>query len=340
MTFLFFRLLAGRLVGALPLMAIVSVMIFVILRMLPSDPIAMLLPPNATVEDAARLRAAYGLDEPLYRQYAIWIGGVLCGDFGVSIHLHQPVGDLLRNTLPATIELVAASAIIGITLGLGGGLLLFALRGTLGEHVGDFVSIAILSLPEFLWSILLLLVFGVALAVLPFMGRLEPGIMIPSVTGFLIIDTILAGRPDALVSALSHMALPALSLGIAFSPLVMRVVRTALLEIQREDYIDMARARGLAPLRVLLNHQLRNAAIPTVSLIGVQVAFLFGGTMLVEVIYSYPGLGNLMVEAVKAQDLPLIQAVALSYCAVVLILNAVVDASYLVLNPRLRTVLQ
>ncbi len=339
MTFLFFRLLAGRLVSAVPLMAIVSVMIFVILRMLPSDPIAMLLPPNATVEDAARLRAAYGLDEPLYEQYAIWIGGVLRGDFGVSIHLHQPVGDLLRNTLPATIELVVASAVIGITLGLGGGLLLFALRGTLGEHIGDFVSIAILSLPEFLWSILLLLVFGVALAILPFMGRLDPGIMVPSVTGFLIIDSIFAG-PDALASALSHMALPALSLGIAFSPLVMRVVRTALLEIQREDYVDMARARGLGPLRVLLNHQLRNAAIPTVSLIGVQVAFLFGGTMLVEVIYSYPGLGNLMVEAVKAQDLPLIQAVALSYCAVVLILNAAVDASYLVLNPRLRTVLQ
>jgi ABC-type dipeptide/oligopeptide/nickel transport system permease component len=332
----FLKTFAVRLVSSLPLIVVISIMVFAILRMLPADPIAMLLPPNATVADAARLREAYGLDQPIYVQYLFWISGILQGNFGASISLHQPVAGLILPALPATIELVFAGAVLGILLGVASGILLFVMRGRAGEYVGDVVVLMVFSLPELLWAILLLILFGVVLAVLPFMGRMEPGFQVEAVTGFLFLDTLIAGNFAAFVNVASHMVLPALALAAGLAPMIARVVRAALLEVEREDYVQMASIRGLGPLRILWNYQFRNAAVPTVSLIGVQVAFLFGGTMLVEVVFSYPGLGNLMVEAVKAQDLPLIQAAALTYCGLVLVVNALVDASYALLNPKLR----
>jgi ABC-type dipeptide/oligopeptide/nickel transport system permease component len=156
------------------------------------------------------------------------------------------------------------------------------------------------------------------------------------VTGFLLLDTLLTGRPDMFFDAIKHMILPAFALGIAFSPTIMRVLRSSLLDVYHEDYIQQARLRGISERRVLVRHGLKNAVLPTLSLMGVQFGILFGGTLLVEVIYSYPGLGNLMVDAVRNADLPIIQAVGLTYCVVVLIINTIVDALYLVLNPKLR----
>jgi peptide/nickel transport system permease protein len=181
-----------------------------------------------------------------------------------------------------------------------------------------------------------ILLFGVALGVLPFTGRLSPEFQRPMVTGFLLLDTLLVGRPDMFLDALKHMILPAFALGIAFSPAIMRVLRSSLLDVYHEDYIQQARLRGVSESRVLMQHGLKNAVLPTLSLMGVQFGILFGGTLLVEVIYSYPGLGNLMVDAVRNADLPIIQAVGLTYCIVVLIINTVVDALYMVLNPKLR----
>jgi len=333
----FLKTFAMRLVGSLPLIVVISIMVFAILRALPADPIAMLLPPNATIADAARLRQAYGLDQPIYVQYLLWISGIAQGNFGASISLHQPVAGLILPALPATIELVIVGALIGVMLGVAGGILLFVLRGSFGEHAGDVVVLMVFSLPELLWAILLLITFGVVFAILPFMGRMEPGFQVETITGFLFVDILLNGNFAAFANAMSHMVLPALALAAGLAPMIARIVRAALLEVEREDYVQMASMRGLGPLRILWNYQFRNAAVPTVSLIGVQVAFLFGGTMLVEVVFSYPGLGNLMVEAVKAQDLPLIQAASLTYCVLVLVVNALIDASYAVLNPKLRS---
>ena len=156
------------------------------------------------------------------------------------------------------------------------------------------------------------------------------------VTGFLLFDTLLAGQPDAFASALAHLVLPAAALGIAFSPAIMRVLRSSLLDVYHEDYIRQARLRGIGERRLLVVHALPNAILPTLTLMGVQFGFLFGGTLLVEVIYSYPGLGNLMVDAVRNADLPIIQTVGLTYCIVVLLIGMAVDALVLVLNPRLR----
>jgi ABC-type dipeptide/oligopeptide/nickel transport system permease component len=330
------RLIGRRVIVALPILAIVSALLFSVLRLLPVDPAAMSLPPTATVAEVEAKRAEMGLDRPLPQQYLIWLANVAAGDFGTSIHFRRAVAGLVAETLPATIELALLAMIIAAVLGLAGGLYLFHVRGTLREPLADLGSIVLLSIPEFLWGLFFILLFGVALPLLPFTGRLSAGFPRPAHTGFLLIDTVIAGRLDMFRDALAHMALPALALGLAFSPAIMRVLRSSLIDVYQEEYIAQARLRGLSERRILLRHALKNAILPTLSLMGVQFGFLFGGTLLVEVIYSYPGLGNLMVDAVRNADLPIIQAVGLTYCVLVLIINTAVDALYLVLDPRLR----
>jgi len=266
----------------------------------------------------------------------IWLGQVAQGDFGTSIHFRRGVAGLIGSTLPATIELALLAMLIAGTLGIAGGLFLFYVRGTAKEPIADAASIVLLSLPEFLWGLFFILLFGVALELLPFTGRLSAGFQRPVVTGFLLLDTLLVGRPDMFWDAIKHMILPSLALGIAFSPTIMRVLRSSLIDVYQEDYIHQVRLRGLSERRILIRHALKNAILPTLSLMGVQFGFLFGGTLLIEVIYSYPGLGNLMVDAVRNADLPIIQAVGLTYCVVVLVINTAVDSAYVVLNPKLR----
>src|SRR5262249_34058987 len=188
----------------------------------------------------------------------------------------------------------------------------------------------------FLWAIFLILGVGVALNLLPFTGRIGPEFRLPFYTGFLLLDSLIEGRLDMFESALLHMILPVTALALGFAPLIMRVMQTGLIDVYQEDYIRLARMRGIGERRILLRHGLKNAFLPTLSLIGVQFGFLFGGTLLVEVIFSYQGIGALMVEAVRNVDLPIIQSVALVYAAAVLVINMAVDIGYVVLNPKLR----
>lgn len=329
-------IIGRRLATLAPILLCVSILLFTALRLLPVDPAAMSMPPTATKVEIEQARIAMRLDRPLPEQYAVWLGEVLHGDFGRSIHLRRPVAVLLAETLPATIELALAAMVVAGTLGLAGGLLLFALRGNPAEPLAETATTLMMSIPEFLWALLFIFVFGVLLSAMPFTGRLDPGLPRPVVTGFLLLDAALVGRMDVLRSAAIRMVLPACALGIAFAPPIMRVLRASLIDVYREDYIRQARLRGVGEARILLRHALQNAALPTLTLMGVQFGFLFGGSLLVEVIYSYPGMGNLMVDAVRNADLPIIQAVGLTYCVVVLAINATVDGLYQVLNPRLR----
>jgi ABC-type dipeptide/oligopeptide/nickel transport system permease component len=331
-----FPLVGRRLLSSVVILLIVSMLLFVVLHVLPVDPAAMSLPPTATLADIEAMRREMGLDQPLPNQYMIWLAKVIQGDFGASIHFRRGVLGLVADTLPATVELAVLAMMIASALGIVGGLVLFHVRGSRKEPVVDFGSIMLLSIPEFLWSLFFILIFGVALHWLPFTGRLDPDLRVPAGTGFLLFDALMVGRLDIFFSAARHMILPSFALGIAFSPTIMRVLRSSLIDVYQEDYIHLARLRGLSERRILLGHALKNAILPTLSLMGVQFGFLFGGTLLVEVIYSYPGLGNLMVDAVRNADLPIIQAVGLAYCAVVLIINTVVDSLYMVLNPKLR----
>src|ERR1700722_14845553 len=317
MTATVLKLIARRSLAAIPILLIVSALLFCILRLLPVDPAAMALPPNATIEEIETKRREMGLDKPLPQQYVIWLSDALHGNFGRSIALRRDAGSLVASTLPATIQLALCAMVIAAVLGIGGGLLLF-------------------SIPEFLWGLILLFVFGVALELLPFTGEVAPGLPIPHITGFLLLDSLLVGRLDVFLSACQHLILPALALGLAFSPGIMRVLRSSLFDVYHEDYIAQARLRGLSENEILLHRAFKNAALPTLTLVGVQFGILFSGTLLVEVIYSYPGMGNLMVDAVRNADLPLIQAIGLTYCIVVLLINMAVDSLYVVLNPKLR----
>lgn len=330
------RLLFKRAITAIPILVVVSALLFIVLRLLPVDPAAMSLPPNATVDEIEAMRREMGLTLPLYQQYAIWLGHFLHGDFGKSIHFRADVLDLIGQTLPATIELALIAMIVATVLGICGGLLLFYVRGTRLEPVVDILSIILLSLPEFLWALFLLLLFGVALQALPFTGRLSPGFEHPGITGFLLLDALLSMDLPLFWDVLKHMILPSLALGIALSPALMRVLRSSLMDVYQDDYIHQARLRGLSKSRILVRHALKNAILPTLSLMGVQFGFLFGGTLLVEVIYSYPGMGNLMIDAIRNADLPIIQTVGLTYCVAVLVISIAVDSLYLFLNPKLR----
>ena len=330
------KLVGRRAFAAIPILLVVSALLFCILRVLPVDSAAMSLPPTATIAEVEAKRREMGLDLPLPRQYLIWLRDVLHGDFGRSIHFNREAGSLVAATLPATIELALCAIVLAALLGIGGGLLMFHARNTVFEAIADLGSIVLLSIPEFLWGLILLFLFGVTLQVLPFTGRVSPGLPQPHITGFLLLDALLRGRFDIFLSAWQHLILPAFALALAFSPAIMRVLRSSLFDVYHEDYIEQARMRGLSERRILLVHALKNAVLPTLTLAGVQFGFLFSGTLLVEVIYSYPGLGNLMVDAVRNADLPLIQAVGLTYCVVVLVINTAVDSLHIVLNPKLR----
>lgn len=326
-----------RLAWAPVILLAVSLVVFLVLRLLPADPVAMSLPPGASAADYARLRADFGLDRPLPLPFLAWLGRTLHGDLGTSIYFRRPVLDLVLTALPATVELVAAGLLGGVLLGGLGGLGLFgAGQGVAGAALDAGVAAA-MAVPEFLWALLLIVLLGVLVPVLPFIGRLDPGIALPPArTGFLLLDSLFSLRFDALRSALQHLVLPAAALSLGLAPLVARVLRSSLAEAAGEEHVAQARRRGVSEGHNLLSHILPNAALPTVALIGVQGGFMFGGTVLVEAIFAYPGLGALMVDAVRNHDLPVIQAVALTYCILVLVLNAVVDMVQVALNPRLR----
>jgi dipeptide transport system permease protein len=330
------KLVARRLLAFFPILLVVSALLFCALRVLPVDPAAMSLPPTATIAEIEAKRHDMGLDQPLAVQYLIWLKDALRGEFGRSIHYRRDAATLIGETLPATLELALVAMTIATLLGFSGGLLLFRLRGSPLEAAVDFSSLLLLSIPEFLWGLILLFLFGVTLHFLPFTGRLSPDLVRPNITGFLLLDALLSRQPHLFFDTVMHLALPALALGLAFSPTLMRVLRSSLLDVYHEDYIQQARLRGLSENRILIGHALKNAILPTLTIAGVQFGFLFGGTLLVEIIYSYPGLGNLMVDAVRNADLPIIQAVGLTYCIVVLCINTLVDGLYLALNPKLR----
>lgn len=331
-----FQVAARRLLDAIPTVLLLSVVVFVVLRALPADPLALLLPPNATSADADALKAALGLDRSVPVQYIFWLRDAVGGDLGRSISFREPVTTLIANALPATLELSLVGLTLALLVSIPGGMWLFAVRGTKKEAALDVVIVSMLSIPTFLWGLILMLVFGVLLGVLPFAGRVDAGMVVPFATGFLLFDYLAEMKGREWLGALAHLALPACALALGFSPMVMRVLRSSLIEIGGEQYVTVARQRGLSESRILVAHMMRNAALPTITLIGAQVGFLFGGTLLIETIFSLPGIGNLMVQAVRNHDLPLIQGIVLVFCATTLLINTVVDVLYVVLNPRLR----
>jgi peptide/nickel transport system permease protein len=329
-------LIVLRVLRAVPLLLAASVVLFVALRVLPEDAAALWEPLG---EDALEASAQLGLERPWAAQYATWLGQVAVGDFGVSAQQARPVTAVLAEVVPATVELALAGLAVAAVLGVAGGLVLFALRGAGAEAVESLAETGtalMMSVPELVWALLFLLVVGVALEALPLGGRLEAGMAWPEVTGFLLLDALLARDFAAWWSAARHLALPALALGVAFAPPVMRVLRGALVEAYGAEHVRQARLRGISEMGVLLRHVLRPVALAMLGLVGVQVGLVLGGALVVEVVQAYPGMGRRLVDAVRHGDLAVVQAMGLAYCALVLAVRVAVEGLSLVLDPRWR----
>ena len=314
----------------------VAVIVFIVIRVVPGNPIAMMLPPGATDADIARLQAQYGFDKSIFEQFVIWLGGVVQGDFGQSISLRQPVASLVLGRLPATLELSIVALLIAILL--GGMMALFGTlyRDTKTEGIVDVSAGIALSIPDFLWGLVLILLFGVLWPVFHISGRISPSLNIDFSTNFYLFEALFRLRFDVLVDLVGHMFMPALALAIPLAAIIAQLLKQSLKETMHLDYVTLARTKGYGENHVILREALPNAILPTLTLVGVQFTFLIGGTVIIERLFSYEGLGNMAIDAVINRDLPLIQGIVILFALLFTIVNLVVDMLYVVLNPRLR----
>jgi ABC-type dipeptide/oligopeptide/nickel transport system permease component len=325
-----------RLLWALPTLFGVAVVVFVLVRVVPGDPISMMLPPGATHDDITRLRALYGLDAPIAQQFLVWMGDVFRGRLGTSISLRDDVIALVASRLPATLELVLVAVALAGAMATVLAVVAAYFRGRWPEIAVDGLTGAALAIPDFLWGLLFILVLGVLVPVLPISGRIDPALDFNPSTGFYLAEALMRQRWDALGDLLKHILLPVLALALPLTAALTRVLKGSILEAMNQDYVVLARVKGYSRARILWRVALRNALIPTVTLTGVQFSFLIGGTVLIEHLFSYPGLGNLAIAAVIQRDLPLIQGLILTFACLFILTNLMVDMAYSALNPKVR----
>lgn len=314
----------------------VAIIVFFVIRVVPGNPIAMMLPPGATQADTERLTALYGLDKSIPQQFLIWLSGVVHGDFGTSITTRQPVLALVLSRLPATLELSLMALVIASLLGGFVALTGTRLRGSSTEAAIDVSNGIALSIPDFLWGLLLILMFGVLLPVFHISGRISPSLDLPFTSTFYLIESVLRLRFDLWADIVAHMFLPALALAIPLAAIIGQLLKQSLKETMHLDYVTLARTKGYSENHVILREALPNAILPTLTLVGVQFTFLIGGTVIIERLFSYEGLGNMAIDAVINRDLPLIQGIVILFALIFTAVNLLVDLCYAALNPRLR----
>ena len=314
----------------------VAVIVFVVIRVVPGNPIAMMLPPGATEADIARLSALYGLDKSIFQQFVIWAIGVIQGDFGTSITTRQPVLGLVLGRLPATLELSIMALVIAVINGGFAALTGTRMRGTRVEGAIDVANGVALSVPDFLWGLVLILLFGVLVPVFHISGRVTPSLELPFVTNFYLFESLVRLRFDLWADIVAHMFMPALALAIPLSAIIGQLLKQSLKETMHLDYVTLSRTKGYGENHVILREALPNAVLPTLTLVGVQFTFLIGGTVIIERLFSYEGLGNMAIDAVINRDLPLIQGIVILFAVIFTGVNLFVDLMYAALNPRLR----
>ncbi|MBK1840081.1 ABC transporter permease subunit [Azospirillum sp. YIM B02556] len=331
------RFILTRVSLVIPTFLGITFLTFILIRLVPGDPIEVRVGERGIAPDRlAALRHELGLDQSLWQQFLDYVGNVLSGDFGLSLVTHNSVLSEFITLFPATLELALCAMLFATLVGLPAGILAAVKRGSLFDHGVMGASLTGYSMPIFWWGLLLILFFSVALGWTPVSGRLDLVYYVEPVTGFMLIDTLMAGDYDAFRSALSHLILPTIVLGTVPLAVVARMTRSAMLEVLGEDYIRTARAKGLASGRVIGMHALRNALIPVVTVIGLQVGTLLGGAILTETIFSWPGVGKWLIESINRRDYPALQGGVLLIATSVILVNLLVDVLYGVLNPRIR----
>ncbi len=315
----------------------VTVLAFALIHLIPGDPIELMAGERG-IDPArhAQLAAEMGFDKPLWQQYFIYIANVVQGDLGNSLVTRKPVLNEFFTLFPATIELATAAMLFALLIGLPVGILAAVKRGTVFDHSVMGLSLTGYSMPIFWWALLAILVFSVQLGWTPVSGRISFMYYVDPVTGFLLIDTLLAGDYEAFGSALKHLILPAIVLGTIPLAVIARMTRSAMMEVLREEYIRVARAKGLSPMRIITVHALRNALIPVVTVIGLQVGVLLAGAILTETIFSWPGIGKWLIDSIQRRDYPSVQGGILLVATVVMLVNLLVDVLYGMINPRIR----
>jgi peptide/nickel transport system permease protein len=330
------RFVVRRLFLLIPILIGLSLLVFFWIRALPGSPAEALLGERATPESIAQAREQYGLDDPLYVQYWRYVQTIGSGDLGTSIASHRAITDELRERFPATIELAFSAMLFATLIGIPLGFFAAKRHGGTFDHSSLFLSLIGVSIPIFFLAILLKWLFAVNLGWLPSVGRQDVLIDAEHPTNFYVLDGLVTGNWNAAWDAVKHLILPALALATIPLAIIARITRASVLDVQNEDYVRTARAKGLAPRTVDRRHVLRNAMLPVTTIIGLQIGLLLSGAILTETVFAFPGLGSWLQMAIVNRDYPVLQGGILFVAMIVVVVNLLVDISYGVLNPRVR----
>jgi dipeptide transport system permease protein len=315
----------------------ISICAFAFVRVLPGDPIlAMAGQHGVSPERYEILKEQFGYNLPIWQQYFNYVGNLLQGNFGISLATKRPVLNEFMTLFPATVELALVAMIFAIGVGVPAGVLAAVKRGSWIDQLAMSVALTGYSMPIFWWGLLLMMFFSAYLGWTPVSGRIALSFFLKPITGFMLIDSLLYGNWPAFVSALRHLILPAIVLGTIPLAVIARQTRSAMLEVLGEDYVRTAKAKGLSTRRVVNVHALRNALIPVVTTIGLQVGLLLGGAILTETIFSWPGIGKWMIDSIFKRDYVAVQSGLFLIACIVMAVNLIVDVLYAVINPRIR----
>lgn len=331
------RLILRKLGLLIPTFIGVTLTSFFFIRLLPGDPILLLAGERGvSPERYQELMVQFGYDQPIWQQYLTYLGNIFQGDLGTSIVTKQPVLTEFMALFPATIELSVCAIIFAAVVGLPAGILAAVRRGKTLDHTVMTTALVGYSMPIFWWGLLLIILFSGILQWTPVSGRISLMYWIEPVTGFMLIDTLLSDQDGAFWSAVNHLILPTVVLGTIPLAVIARQTRSAMLEVLDEDYVRTARAKGLSTYRIVALHALRNALIPVITVIGLQIGVLFAGAILTETIFSWPGIGKWMVDSIFRRDYPVVQGGLLMIAAIIMLVNLLVDLAYGLVNPKIR----
>jgi len=355
------RYIIRRLISLIPTLLGVTVLVFLFIHLIPGDPAIVMLGEHAAVDNVERIREQLGLNEPLFlntdavgqvfrgevgvgegfkslfeSQYFLFLGRLLQGDLGKSVHEHTPIADLLKLKIPATVELSLLAMIFAVVVGIPAGIISATRRNSVFDSVSMIGSLVGVSMPIFWLGLMLIYFFGVKLSWFPTYGRFPVDLSLETVTGLYILDSIIAFNSQAFGLALKHLTMPAVALGTIPMAIIARMTRSSMLEVLQEDYIRTAYAKGLQERVVVLRHALKNAFLPVITIIGLQVGSLLAGAIMTETVFSWPGVGKWVYDAILARDYPVVQVSVLVITLVIVVINLAVDVSYAFLNPKIR----
>lgn len=328
--------LIRRLIGTLPVLLLISLLVFLLIQAAPGDPTLMLLGEDATAADIAEAQRRWGLDQPIHVQYLKFLISAVKGDFGRSFKYSQPVSEVIVHRLPATIELAFFSVVVAMIFAIPLGVWAAARPNSWVDNLGTTFGLFGISMPSFWLAIMLILFLAGILNILPTSGRSTYGIAGEEITGFYIVDSLMQKNWPAVYDGITHILMPAVALGVNMLGILMRVTRSAVLEVMQEEFVVTARAKGLAERRVLWRHVVRNALIPVITVVGLELGTVLSGSIIVETVFSWPGSGSLLIIGLNARDFPLVTGLVMTYTVAFVGINLVIDALYAIVDPRIR----